>query len=132
MTLPAGPALVTLATCLLLFGCAWYVGMCRGKYGIKAPAISGHPQFDIAYRVQMNTIESTVAFLPALWVAALYYSVTWATSLGAAWVLARVWFALAYARNPASRGPAFALSMGAWGLLLGIGAWGVLSALLEG
>ncbi len=132
MTLPAGPALVTLATCLLLFGCAWYVGMCRGKYGIKAPAITGHPQFDIAYRVQMNTLENTLAFLPALWVAALCYSVSWATWLGAVWVLARVWFAVAYARNPASRGPAFMVSMAAWGLLMGGGAWGVLRGVIGG
>jgi glutathione S-transferase len=59
-----GPALVTLATSLLLFACAAYVGRCRVRFAIKAPATSGHPQFEIAYRIQMNTLENTVA-LPA-------------------------------------------------------------------
>jgi ATP-binding cassette subfamily B protein len=31
--------------------------------------------------------------------------------LGGGWLLARVWYALAYARDPKTRGPAFALSM---------------------
>jgi hypothetical protein len=63
-----GPALVTLATSLLLFVCAAYVGRCRIRFAIKAPATSGHPQFEIAYRIQMNTLENAVLFLPVLWV----------------------------------------------------------------
>lgn len=126
MTLPAGPALVTLATCLLLFGCAAYVGACRGRYKIDAPATSGHPQFDIAYRIQMNTLENAVAFLPVLWVFALSLSVAWATALGGAWLLGRLWYALAYARNPKSRGGGFLLSMAAFGALGLGGGWGML------
>ena len=74
-----GPALLTLASSLLLFLCAAYVGRCRLRFGIKAPATSGHPQFEIAYRIQMNTLENTVAFLPVLWVFALHLSAFWPT-----------------------------------------------------
>jgi hypothetical protein len=59
------PAAVTLATVVLLFSCAAYAARARGRYVIRAPATSGHPQFDVAYRIQMNTLENTVVFLPS-------------------------------------------------------------------
>jgi hypothetical protein len=59
------PAAVTLATVVLLFSCAAYAARARGRYGIRAPATTGHPQFDVAYRIQMNTLENTVVFLPS-------------------------------------------------------------------
>jgi glutathione S-transferase len=130
--LPTGPALVTLATALLLFLCAAYVGVCRSKYKVDAPATSGHPQFEIAYRIQMNTVENAVAFLPVLWVCALGLSTLWATVLGGIWLAGRVWYALAYARAPKTRGGGFALSMAAFGALGLGGAFGVLRALFAG
>ena len=45
------PALVVLLTVLLLFGTMWATGHARGKYGIKAPAVTGHPAFERALRV---------------------------------------------------------------------------------
>lgn len=121
-----GPSLVTLATALLLFGCAAYVGRCRIRFAIQAPATSGHPQFEIAYRIQMNTLENTVAFLPVLWVFAVNLSSLWASLLGTLWVLARVYYAVAYARDPKKRGSAFLVSMLAFAALGLGGAWGVL------
>lgn len=130
--MPPGPALITLATALLLFACAWYVGACRAHYKIAAPATTGHPQFDIAFRIQMNTLENAVAFLPVLWVFALSLSPLWATVLGTAWLIGRVWYAIAYARAPRSRGGGFMLSMLAFGTLGLGGAWGVLRTLPGG
>jgi hypothetical protein len=130
--LPAGPALVTLATSLLLFFCAAYVGVCRGRYRIEAPATTGHPQFEIAYRIQMNTVENAVAFLPVLWIFALSLSTLWATVLGGLWLIGRGWYALAYARTPRARGGGYLLSMAAFGALGLGGAFGVLRAILAG
>ena len=127
--LPHGTALVTLATSLLLFCCAAYVGRCRVRYQIKAPATSGHLQFEIAYRIQMNTIENAVAFLPVLWVFSLYVSDFWGTLLGGAWLAGRLWYAVAYAREPRSRGAGFLLAMLSFAVL-GIGAaWRVVHVL---
>ena len=67
-------ALLTLATLALLFGCVWYVGAARGKYKVAAPATTGPEPFERAFRVQMNTLENAVLFLPALWLATLYFS----------------------------------------------------------
>ena len=49
------------------------VGAARGKYGIAAPAMTGNEHFERAVRVQMNTLEQLVGFLPALFIAAAYW-----------------------------------------------------------
>ena len=100
-------AVITLLTLGLLIGTAMFVGHSRGKHGIKAPAASGHPDFERAFRLQMNTHEAALAFLPTLWLAAHYWSALVAGLLGLMWVTARVWYAIAYARDAAWRGPAF-------------------------
>ena len=40
-------------------------------------AVTGHEGFERAYRVQMNTLELMVAFLPALFIAAKYWPQAW-------------------------------------------------------
>ena len=126
------PALVTLLTILLLFGTTVMTGRARGKYGIKAPATSGHPLYERAYRVQMNTIENSVLFLPTLWLAATYGFSGWAGIAGLVWVIGRVWYALAYLRDPATRGPGFATGMLAFLALLVMASIGVGRALVLG
>jgi glutathione S-transferase len=126
------PALVTLLTILLLFGTSWLVGRARGKYAIKAPATSGHPMFERAYRVQMNTLEQTVMFLPTLWLAATYGFTGWAGSAGLVWVAGRVWYAVAYMAEPAKRGPGFGLASVGWIALLVMAAIGVVRAMAVG
>jgi uncharacterized MAPEG superfamily protein len=118
-------ALVTLLTILLLAGCMFAVGRARVKYAIKAPATSGHPAFERAYRVQMNTLEGAVMFLPTLWLATLYGFGGWAGVAGLAWVAGRIWYALAYVRDPARREAGFAIGMLAWLALLLMAMYGV-------
>lgn len=126
------PALVTLLNVLLLFGTAWAVGSARGKYAIKAPATTGHPLFERAYRVQMNTLENTVLFLPTLWLAAHYGFSGWAGVAGLVWIVGRVWYALAYLKDPAKRGPGLLVGMFGWLVLLALACIGVGRALLIG
>ena len=126
------PAMVVLLTVLLQAGTAFVVGRARGLYGVKAPATSGHPQFERAFRVQMNTLEATLMFLPALWLAASYGAPLWTGIAGLVWVLGRVWYAVGYLRDPAKREGGFVVS--AIGLLatLIIGAVGLGKAMLLG
>ena len=122
--LPFWPAVVTLLIVLLMFANGLMVGRARGRYGIKAPATSGHEAFERVFRVQMNTQESALMVLPTLWIAAWYGYPDFAAIAGVAWVLARVWYALAYSRDASKRGPAFSLSMLAFAalfVLAGIG-----------
>ena len=60
-------ALVTCLVILMYFVFSFRVGKARGTYGITAPAISGHPDFERVFRVHMNTLEWMPIFLPALW-----------------------------------------------------------------
>jgi uncharacterized MAPEG superfamily protein len=126
------PALVTLLTMLLLLGTAWAAGKARYKYGIKAPATVGHPAFERAYRVQMNTLENTVMFLPLLWLAAHYGFTGWAGLIGLVWLLGRVWYAVAYLGNAEKRAGGYAVSMVAWFALLLLACVGVVRAMMLG
>lgn len=124
------PALVTLLTVLLLFATMWVVGRARGKYEIKAPAVTGHPYFDRAYRVQMNTLEATVMFLPALWLAATYGFSGWAGIAGLIWIVGRIVYAVTYLRDASMRGPGFAISMAGWLAIVVMAGIGVTRAMM--
>lgn len=126
------PAIVVLLTILLQVGTLWATGHARGKYGIKAPAISGHEGFERAWRVQMNTLEATVIFLPTLWLATQYGLSLWGGVAGLVWVVGRVWYAVAYLKDPARRGPGFMVASAGWLALLVMGVWGVVRAMLVG
>jgi glutathione S-transferase len=118
-------ALVTIATVLLMAATVFMVGRARGKYGVKAPATTGHEGFERAFRVQMNTQEAALMFLPSLWVAASFGVVWVSASLGALWLLGRVWYAVAYSNPAGNRGPGFLIGMVA---LLGLilqALWGI-------
>lgn len=124
------PALVILLTVILLFAVTFLTGRARDKYKIKAPATSGHPLFERAYRIQMNTLEQAVLFLPTLWLAARFGNPSWAGILGLVWLAGRAWYVVAYRRDPARRGPAFGLAMLAWALLLVLAIYGVIRLFL--
>lgn len=94
----------------LMFGSL--VGRARGTYGVKAPAVTGHEQFERVYRVQMNTLELLVVFLPALYVAARYWPAPFVAGVGAVYLVGRVVYWRAYVAAPASRGLGFLLSVG--------------------
>lgn len=121
----AGPAAITLAIALLLFACALRVGRMRMRHRIDAPATTGHPDLEIALRVQMNTLENAVLVLPPLWVAAAYFGPRAAALAGAAWVASRIWYAISYMADPRTRGGGFIGGMIAWAALMGMAAWGV-------
>lgn len=122
------PALLTLATLALMFACAWYVGSARVRHKVSAPATTGPAEFERAYRVQMNTLENVVIFLPALWLAAIYFSPRVAAIIGVVWLIARIWYVFAYAREPKSRGAPFVVAFLAWAALMLLATWGVLSS----
>jgi uncharacterized membrane protein YecN with MAPEG domain len=125
------PAVVTLLTLLLMFYTVWMVGSARQRYGIKAPSISGDPAFERAWRVQMNTLENAVMFIPALWLAAQYVDPLWAGIAGLVWLAGRVWYAVAYVRDASRRGPGYLVSMIAWAALMLMAAGGMGMAIME-
>ena len=90
------------------FGIA--VGRARSRYDVKAPAVIGHVIFERYMRVQMNTLEQLVVFIPAIWLFAQFISPRWAAILGAVYLAGRTLYFFSYVKNPQSRSLGFALS----------------------
>jgi len=126
------PALTTLAALLFYVVASINVGRARGRFKVDAPAVTGHPDFERAYRVQMNTLEQLVGFLPALWLFAFYVSPAWASTLGTAWIAGRVIYAIGYYRAAEKRGPGFTITFLSFAALWAGATWGVVRALLQG
>jgi len=106
------------------------VGRARGKYGVKAPAVTGHEIFDRYFRVHQNTLELLVAFVPAIWLFGMYVDPTWAALLGLVFVVARVLYLRGYVADPAKREVGFALSVLPVSVLLVGALWGAGRSLL--
>jgi len=87
------------------------VGRARVKYNVQAPAVTGDPVFERYYRVQMNTLESLVTFLPSIFIFACYVSSDIAALLGVVFIIGRQLYMRAYVNNPASRGLGFGLTI---------------------
>ena len=103
--------LVTLAALILFIVSAGRVGMARAKYKVAAPAVTGHETFERHFRVQMNTLEQLVVFLPALWLFAVYWNDVLAAAVGLAWIVVRVAYMAAYVQDPNKRSLYFTLSL---------------------
>ncbi|MEO8671583.1 MAG: MAPEG family protein [Tahibacter sp.] len=124
------PSIVVALTVLLLILTTFLVGRARGKYGIHAPATTGNLDFERIFRVQMNTLEAVVLFLPILWLGTVYSDPRIAGGLGLVWVVARYWYVFAYADSAKKRGPAFILSIVASFGLFAISLWGLMRAIV--
>lgn len=124
-------AIVTVLALLQFFWLGFQVARARGRYGIAAPAMTGNEIFERHFRVQMNTLEQLVMFLPALWIFAAYISPLWAAALGVVFILGRAIYATAYVRDPKSRSLGFGLSaFPTLAMLIGIVVWAVRAILL--
>jgi glutathione S-transferase len=86
------------------------VGAARGKYGVPAPATTGHEIFERYFRVQMNTLEMLVVFVPSIVLFGKYISPLWAAGLGAVYLVGRFIYLRAYVADPKSRSVGFGLS----------------------
>lgn len=113
-------ALVTVIALLVYLALTINVGRARMKYKVMPPATSGDPNFDRVFRVQQNTLEQLVLFIPALWLFSVLVSQTWGAALGAVWIVGRIVFAWGYYQAAEKRTPGFGLtSLSVMALLLG-------------
>ena len=96
-------AIVTALALLVYMYMAFQVGAGRGKYNVEAPAVSGNPTWERLYRVQTNTVEQFVVFLPALWIFAYLGNPVWAAGIGSVFVIGRVIYMISYVKDPARR-----------------------------
>jgi len=101
-------AAVTILVLLLYFYMGIRVGNMRGKHNVLAPATTGHPEFERAFRVHYNTLESLVIFLPLLWIATAFFrTIGWLpAAIGLVFFLSRIAYMQVYMADPAKRGTA--------------------------
>ena len=114
-------ALVTVLALLLYFVMSLQVGKARSTYGIPAPTMTGHPDFERYVRIQANTLESLPMFLPLIWLFAVYIGDRWAALVGLVWIIGRILYMTGYAADAKKRGTGFMVQFFAL-LILTIGS----------
>jgi len=123
---------VALVTVAALFEFVWLmfrVGGARAKYAVHAPATTGNDIFERHFRVQMNTLEQLVLFLPSLWIFASYVSPLWAAGFGVVFIVGRAIYAITYVREPRSRSIGFGLTfLPTLAMMIGIVIWAIRAA----
>jgi glutathione S-transferase len=121
-------AIVTLVALMQFMLFSIQVGAMRVKHGVKAPAITGHPEFERMFRVQQNTMEQLVVFVPALWIYAYLVNPLWGAGIGIFFVIGRIVYRVAYLKDPASRSNGFTIGVLATSVLL---AWSLVAAVVS-
>jgi len=104
------------------------VGNARMRYGVKAPAVTGHEMFERRFRVQQNTLEQLAAFLPGLYLFSFYFNPVLAAAIGVVYLIGREMYAMSYAQDPAKRGRGFGIAFLAVAALI---AGGLIGAILS-
>ncbi|MEA5542369.1 MAPEG family protein [Limnoraphis robusta Tam1] len=125
------PSLVTVIALLVYFVLTLNVGRARAKYKIMPPQMSGDPNFERVVRVQQNTLEQLVLFLPALWLFSEFISPTWGASLGAIWIIGRIVYAWGYYQAAEKRMLGFAIGSLSLFTLLGGSLVGIIFPLVQ-
>ena len=123
-------AAVTILSILFVFYTGWVVARMRGAHKIDAPAVTGNPEFERAYRVQVNTLEQFVMFLPLLWLATTYFHVLpWLPAVfGLVWIVGRILYMQGYLAAPEKRSTGFLITLIATVGLLVLSIWGIVDA----
>jgi uncharacterized membrane protein YecN with MAPEG domain len=89
---------------------AFQVGLSRVKYNVKAPAISGNLDWERLYRVQCNTLEQLIVFIPCIYGFAYFLSSTWAAGIGVFFIIGRMLFFIGYKADASKRTPGFLMT----------------------
>ncbi len=105
------------------------VGLAREKYKVNAPACEGDENWNRLFRVQQNTLEQLIIFIPASYAFAYYLREWWVVIPGVVFILGRFLYSAAYVKDPKTRGPGMGLTLLA-NVVLVLGAlFGVLKAM---
>ncbi|MFK7994580.1 MAG: MAPEG family protein [Granulosicoccus sp.] len=90
---------------------SFLVGRARIEHGVSAPAVQGHEMFERAFRVQMNTMEQLICFLPVLLLANVYWPDTFVALVGVVYLIGRLMYRQSYVSDPSTRTVGFLLTL---------------------
>ena len=107
--MPLVHIVVGLALAQFLFFC-FAVGKARGTYKVAAPATTGNEIFERYFRVQMNTLELLIIFVPSIVLSGQYFGSYFATALGVVYLIGRMIYFTSYVKDPKSRSMGYGLS----------------------
>lgn len=124
------PAIVTLIALLEFMFFAFKVGMGRGKYNVPAPAVSGNEEWERYFRVQQNTMEQLMVFLPALWIFSYFVDPMIGAAIGLLFIVGRPIYYVKYVADPGSRTVGFLMGFFSSVLLLLGGIGGVIYGMI--
>ncbi|HGY5533365.1 MAG: MAPEG family protein [Prochlorococcus sp.] len=127
MNIPVLPAFVTLTAALAYQGSMFAVAIARSHHKVKAPATNGPEEFERVLRIQQNTLEQMMFFLPVFWLAALSSNTSAASLIGFIWIGARIAYGVGYWKDAKLRAPGFGISLLASALLLVMAVFGLLN-----
>jgi uncharacterized membrane protein YecN with MAPEG domain len=122
----AWTTLATVAALVLYFVMSLRVGAARSRFKIEAPAMTGHPDFERAVRVHLNTLEWLPVFLAGVWLTAFAWGDVIAAAIGAVWVVGRLLYMLGYSAAANRRSMGFLVQwLAAMALLIAAAAGAV-------
>ena len=104
----------TLIVLLALLQYVWFtgrVGAARGKYKVNAPACDGDENWNRLFRIQQNTMEQLIVFVPATYAFAFYLSELWVLVPGLGFLVGRFLYSAEYLKDPKSRTPGMAITL---------------------
>ncbi|MDF0552055.1 MAPEG family protein [Kamptonema sp. UHCC 0994] len=125
------PSLVTASALLIYLVFIINVGRARAQYKMSPPQMTGNPDFERVVRVQQNTLEQLVIFLPSLWLFSEFISPIWASGIGAFWLVGRILFAWGYYQAAEKRMLGFGITSFANFTLLAGSLIGIILQLLK-
>ena len=86
------------------------VGKARETCNVPAPATTGNAVFERYFRVQMNTLELLVVFVPSILIFGQYFGSYIAAALGVVYLIGRFIYFSSYVKDPKSRSLGYGLS----------------------
>lgn len=111
-------AIVIIAALIQYTAFSARVGGNRGKLGVSTPKTTGNDLWERMYRVQQNTLEQLIVFIPAIVIFSTYVSAQWALVPGILYLVGRQLYSSLYIKDPKSRGPGFLIGFASTSVLM--------------
>lgn len=125
-------AIVTVLALMQAFMFAFQVGQARVKHDVRAPSVSGHPEFDRTFRIHQNTVEQLVIFIPSLWLFGYYVHPLIGAGIGVLFIISRAIYRKTYLDEPKGRTAGFGIGAVCISVLMLGGLGGAIWSLVQG